>query len=198
MFGLHPYLPSSHTAIANIRNKNYSTSTLCIHILDKWHAQNCMLSFVQLWQPTIPCSFGTLHSSLLILLELVGVVSSGIEITSQYIVIRQVPWILYMSKQVLLKCHQVTACTCNLQMYKHTSLEPRLSVPDFVSQLWRKIARQNPERKACVWGYKHTCSFTVCFSVSISSSALALSAFSLCVSVATSCTIVQTIGKIPN
>ena len=43
--------------------------------------------------------------------------------------------------------------------------------------------------------YQHTCSFTVCFSVSISSSALALSAFSLCVSVATSYTVVQTIGK---
>ena len=32
----------------------------------------------------------------------------------------------------------------------NTSLEPRLSVPDFVSQLWRKAtkaARQNPERE---------------------------------------------------
>ena len=28
------------------------------------------------------------------------------------------------------------------------SLEPRLSVPDFVSQLWRKAARQNLEWKA--------------------------------------------------
>ena len=38
------------------------------------------------------------------------------------------------------------------------SLEPRLSVPDFVSQLWRKIGffskagRQNPERRAWVRG----------------------------------------------
>ena len=38
------------------------------------------------------------------------------------------------------------------------SLEPRFSVPDFVSQLWRKIggfskaARQNPEQKAWVRG----------------------------------------------
>ena len=41
------------------------------------------------------------------------------------------------------------------------SLEPRLSVPDFVSQLWRKIwvlnfskaARQNPEQKAWLRNY---------------------------------------------
>ena len=39
---------------------------------------------------------------------------------------------------------------------KRASLEPRLSVPDFVSQLWRKVrffskaARQNQERKAWV------------------------------------------------
>ena len=35
------------------------------------------------------------------------------------------------------------------------SLEPRLSVPDCVSQLWRKTkaARHNPERKAWVRGY---------------------------------------------
>ena len=34
------------------------------------------------------------------------------------------------------------------------SLEPRLSVPDFVSQLWRKIRamRQNPEQEAWVQG----------------------------------------------
>ena len=36
----------------------------------------------------------------------------------------------------------------------HSSLEPRLSVPDFVSQLWRKFkaAKQNPEWKAWVRG----------------------------------------------
>ena len=53
--------------------------------------------------------------------------------------------------------------------HTHASLEPRLSVPDFVSQLWRKIvfskaARQNPERRAWVRGYTrahtHTCTHT--------------------------------------
>ena len=35
----------------------------------------------------------------------------------------------------------------------YVSLEPRLSVLDFVSQLWRKAARQNQERMAwfCDW-----------------------------------------------
>ena len=39
------------------------------------------------------------------------------------------------------------------------SCEPRLSVPDFVTRLWRKIrlfskdVRQNPEQKAWVQGY---------------------------------------------
>ena len=35
------------------------------------------------------------------------------------------------------------------------SIEPRLSVLDFVSQLWRKVGavRQNPEQRAWVRGY---------------------------------------------
>ena len=39
-----------------------------------------------------------------------------------------------------------------------TSLEPRLSVPDFVSLLrfFSKAARQNPERRAWVRGYVFT------------------------------------------
>ena len=44
------------------------------------------------------------------------------------------------------------------------SLEPRLSVPDFVLQLWRnlrffsKAARENPELKAWVRGYTYVSS----------------------------------------
>ena len=34
------------------------------------------------------------------------------------------------------------------QTWERGSLVPMLSVPDFVSQLWRKAARQNPERRA--------------------------------------------------
>ena len=44
-----------------------------------------------------------------------------------------------------------------LQVYSYASLELRLSVPDFVSQLWRKIGavRQNPEWRAWVRGYSY-------------------------------------------
>ena len=43
-----------------------------------------------------------------------------------------------------------------LPSYQTTSLEPRLSVSDFVLQLWREAARQNLERKAWVRGYQTT------------------------------------------
>ena len=39
-------------------------------------------------------------------------------------------------------------------MHNSPSLEPRLSIPHFVSQLWRNIeSKQNPEKRAWVQGY---------------------------------------------
>ena len=40
------------------------------------------------------------------------------------------------------------------RLLKDASLEPRLSVLDFVSQLFSKAVRQNLEQKAWVQGYK--------------------------------------------
>ena len=60
---------------------------------------------------------------------------------------------------VLLAVQIVTVRKGGLDCSDFPSLEPRLSVLDFVSQLWRKVgffskaARQNPERKAWVRGY---------------------------------------------
>lgn len=76
------YLPTTQTATVIIIAHVHSVYT---YLTNDMHETACACMYncdSHVVHVTIPCSFGTFHLSLLILHELAGVVSSGVEVTS--------------------------------------------------------------------------------------------------------------------
>lgn len=79
LLGFYMYLPSTQTATVIIIADVHSVYT---YLTNDMHETACACMYNCDSHVTIPCSFGTFHLSLLILHELAGVVSSGVEVTS--------------------------------------------------------------------------------------------------------------------